>query len=480
MAGMTKDGFTIKRQNEVIRELRDGAVPIFQDLVPVGDVLDTSDSSTLGRLIGLYSLPLADLWEAAQQIYLSFDPNSAKGIALDNLVAYGGITRTPPTHTQSPVVFWGDPSTTILTGSGVRAIDNTLYSTLTTVVLDPISCIGAEFKLSSVSQGSTYSITVESSGNTITVSETAGSEDNITTILAKLYNQFSNGSAWLNISTTSESIIVELINIYDVLNASSSGIQLVKVKGRGVVESEDAGFHTQDAHTINNIATPILGWDSADNPVPATPGRDTETDDELRARFRDSKFIRAQNISDALYSALINIPAVEYAAIYENETDDYDATYDLPPHSFKPVVFGGNPVEIARAIWNNKPLGISSQGNTSETIKDSQGFTQTINFERPDYKDIYITITITTGDRFPQGGETQIKMAIVSYFQEFMGIGNDVIYSRLYTPINEVEGHQVTDLRIGISASPSGTSNIPINYNEIASIDTNNIIVNVS
>ena len=53
MAGVTNTGFVPKRLGEIITGLKESAVPIFQDLVPPGEAVDTSDTSTIGRLIRL-------------------------------------------------------------------------------------------------------------------------------------------------------------------------------------------------------------------------------------------------------------------------------------------------------------------------------------------------------------------------------------------------------------------------------------------
>jgi uncharacterized phage protein gp47/JayE len=57
-------------------------------------------------------------------------------------------------------------------------------------------------------------------------------------------------------------------------------------------------------------------------------------------------------------------------------------------------------------------------------------------------------------------------------------IGEDVLYSRLYTPINSsTEGFYVNSMTIGTSAAPVGTSNISVDYNEIVNISASNILV---
>lgn len=477
MAGMTEKGFTTKRQHEIISDGKSKAVEIFQDLVPPGDVVDTSDSSTIGRFIGLNSVPLADLWEAAQQVYLAFDPNSATGIPLDNLVMYAGLTRNPAFPTTATVVVWGDENTTILSGSVVRAIDNTFYDTITTISLTRDQNIGFRVGIPSVVSGETYGFIISLGNASTSITYEALPSDDATSILSELESQLS-AVAGITAAINSDSLVVEVEDIFVYMSVVPINMNILKIKSRTGVVNQEVGFKEQEANTINAIATPILGWDSVNNPFPAVPGGDIETDDELRLRFRNSKFIRAQNISDALYSALLDIDGVIDAAIYENESGTYDPVYDLPGHSFKPIVLGGNPIEIARAIWRNKPLGIASHGNTYETIEDSQGFQRDIYFERPVPQPIYITINLTVDGNFPANGADAIKNALISYFSEEFSIGEDVIYSRLYTPINSVQGHQVDSLYIGTSPSPTGTSNIPIAFNEIASLSTSNIVIN--
>ena len=220
----------------------------------------------------------------------------------------------------------------------------------------------------------------------------------------------------------------------------------------------------------------MLGWDSVNNPVAATPGEDRETDEQLRLRFRNGKFDRATNTLDAIYSALINLDNVSEVTIYENDTSVVDGN-GVPAHSFLPIVSGGLSTDIANAIWNNKPIGILSYGNTTVSISDVQGFPHDISFSRPDPVVVYISMDITTDVNFPPNGNDAIKSALIEYFQANFGTGDDVIYSRLYTPINSIVGHEVVSLTIGTSPAPVGTSNIVIAFDEIASLNTTNIII---
>lgn len=481
MAGLTDQGLTIKRQREVLTDLRDEAQVIFQDLVPPGDVVDTSDSSTLGRLTGLLSVPTADLWEAVQEVYLAFDPNSATGIALDNLVMYAGLTRNPPSVTTAMLLVWGNDGVFLPAfDSQVRSTDNNLYEIAVAVQFTKEQNNGFRFTVGSVTPGTVYSLTMTAENTTSTVSYTAVAGDTMNMVLGQLSSQLST-STYIDVSSVNGEVTVTTKDPYDFLSVVENNVTITKIRTRTEARNLEVGSIEQRANTITNIATPVLGWDSVTNPEDALIGRNEETDEELRIRFRDSKFLRAQNISDALYSGLLELDGVVSVSIYENEGSAYDPTYDLPGHSFKAVVLGGNLQEIGTVIWRNKPLGIASEGNTVVTIFDSQQFQREVRFDRPSSVRVYIDLTLTLRETtFPADGEQKIKEALIDYFRENFGIGNTVIYSRLFTPINTIPGHQVDSLLIGTNPSFLSASNILINYDEIASLSTEDIVITIS
>ena len=74
---------------------------------------------------------------------------------------------------------------------------------------------------------------------------------------------------------------------------------------------------------------------------------------------------------------------MEEVVIYENDTNTTNAQ-GVPAHSFMPILLGGVGSEIALKIWENKPMGIQSFGDTQVTIYDSQGYAHVIGHQRPD------------------------------------------------------------------------------------------------
>lgn len=478
MAGISEQGFAIKRLNEVVSDLRAKAVELFQDMVEPGDQVDTSDSALIGRLINTISPSLSDLWEAAQQDYAAFDPNTSMGVALDNLVAIGGLIRQEQTFSTAQVLLTGSTNTTIPFGRTIgSSVNQSQWTLIGPVVLTTTAASGASFSPLVVADNTLYSITYQSNTTTNTISYTSGVDATALSIIAGLLSvaNISHPSLVATINGTILSLArVDPFSIVDFTTSSNVGI--TKIQKLGEVRSTVAGPVAAETNSLTNILTAQLDWDGVTNVLPASLGRAVETDEELRARFRETKFERASSTVDAVYSALINIPSVEQVVVYENDTDVTDEM-GIPSHSFLPIVLGGLQDQIGQAIWENKPMGIRSFGDTVVVIYDTQGFAHNIAFKRPDPVPVYITMNLTKDSTYPGNGDSSIRSALIAFFENNLGIGDDVIYSRLYTPINSVPGHFVNSLFIGTSPNPTASDNIEIGFDQIATLSSLNIVI---
>lgn len=478
MAGISDQGFTIKRLNDIVSDLRAKAVELFQDLVEPGQQVDTSDSAALGRLINTISPSLADLWEAAQQDYAAFDPNTSTGIALDNLVALGGLTRQEQTFSTAQVILTGDTDTTIANNLTIgSSVDRSQWNLVAPITLSPVAASGASFTPLVVADSTLYSITYQGITTTNTINYTSGTGATAASIVAGLAGVVTTSHPSFSASINGSVLTLTRVDPFSVVDlTTSNNLGITKVQKIGEVKSSVSGPVGSEVNTLTNILTPQLGWDSVTNPLPASEGRDVETDEELRVRFRDTKFERASSTVDAVYSGLNDVEGVQQVVVYENDTDVTDAK-GIPSHSFMPIVLGGLSSEIGQSIWENKPMGIRSFGDTTVVIYDTQGFAHNIQFKRPEPVPIYITISLTKDSTYPGNGDDLIRSNLISYFQDNIGIGDDVIYSRLYTPINSVPGHYVNSLRIGTAPSPTGVVNIPISFDAIATLSSANILI---
>ena len=224
------------------------------------------------------------------------------------------------------------------------------------------------------------------------------------------------------------------------------------------------------AGSITQIDTPVFGWQTVTNAADATEGTNEETDAELRDRRSKSTQSAGQNLVDSLFGQLSNLDNVTSARVISNGTD-ITSPEGIPAHQFLSIVEGGLASDIADSIWLNTPQGILSYGNLTEQITDAQGFPQDVKFSRPTSIDIFFKVTVTTDSNYPGSGDGDIKDNILAFGDANYGIGEDVILSQFYTPINSVPGVVSIDLRIGFTASPTGTSNLTIDFDEISNYD---------
>lgn len=468
MAGVTNAGFVPKRFNEIITSLQENAKPIFQDLVKLGEEVDTSDTSTIGRLIGLIAPDLDEVWQSLQQVYQAFDPNSATGIALDNIVQYMGITRRIGRPTVLRASVWGLLGTTISQGQVIRGATPDRFVSTTALTFSAADMIGFSVSPNSIIEGQDCAFTFIVEEGVYTLTHTVLAGETVTDVLNAWKTQFDA------LALTRYSGYIESEKFYFVLKEYFAFVSLpntvnsivVDVKKRLTFNSEENGDIAAPIDTVTTILTPVFGWTSVSNEVSAEKGSTQETDEELRERFRISKAVRANNLAEALYSQLLELEDVSFVRVYENMTDAVDLK-GLPPHSFMAIVRGGSNSDIGEIVWNNKPLGIASEGNTTVTIRDSQNIERNVKFSRATEVPIYVNVTVKkVGNTFPNDGAEQIRQALVNYINDGAVFGEEIIYTRMFTPINSVPGHQVNVLEIGKTSITMGTSNITLNWDE--------------
>ena len=495
MAGLTPQGFTILQEADVVSILESRARTLFQDLVPAGDVVDTGQNTTLGRMIRLIAPSLADLWAAGQQDYDAFSIDGATGIALDNLCALGGIVRKKPLSSVVSVALEGTPGITVTAGSTISSPSTSKnFNILEDVLLNAESCFGIKLDVPTVANSTAYTLKFVKvpdslSEGTFTVTITSDSDATKAEILSAIKSAIDSSYSTL-FATESTSDGYLWITLKDkfqkVTFTSTSNLSFIKVRKLSSSACTETGPIEAALNTITSIKTPILGWDSVYNPASAVLGQDLESDEELRARFKVTKGVDGVNSFEAIYSALRSVDGVLAMALYENTADT--AGYPdgmsggptLPPHSIYAIVEGAETSQIAKAIWDNKPGGIDTFGGITTTVYDSETIPHSVSFDRPTPVDIYMELTIHTDDAFPQDGAAKIKQAIIDYMAATWSIGEDIEYSRLYTPINSIPGHYVVSFYIDTSASPAGTTNISIDYNEIFAISEANIDIAIA
>jgi hypothetical protein len=169
--------------------------------------------------------------------------------------------------------------------------------------------------------------------------------------------------------------------------------------------------------TSNSITIPktiVLGVVAINNPNAQTNiGEPFETDPILRYRRSRSLALNSMASLDAIYSNVINLDNVIDAVVYENDTSTINAD-GIPPKSVYVVVLGGSNIDVANSIFAHKTIGCGMHGDVSVEISTTQGRTQTIKFDRPQNKSLYISFDIKATHPSQSFNISGIKNYIIS------------------------------------------------------------------
>ena len=249
------------------------------------------------------------------------------------------------------------------------------------------------------------------------------------------------------------------------------------------VTAQQPGSISATVGTINQIYNPQVGWQTFSNTSAAVAGQATETDAALRIRQAASVATPALAVRDAIYAAIGAVNGVGRYTVYENPTASTDAN-GVPAHAIACVVEGGSVAAITSAIFLRKPPGLQTYGTTSYTQTSPLGLTSVINYFVLGQVNIYFAVTIKALPGYLSTTTADIISALVAYVKSLV-IGESVYVSQtsaIASMIGLPEGQTfyITDFRLGTAASPTGTSNIAIAYNQGANCAASNITVTVT
>jgi uncharacterized phage protein gp47/JayE len=475
---VSSTGFQKKTLTEIKVELETEFQNIF------GSGIDLDPTGPIGQIIGLLSKREADLWDGAQEIYTSRNPQEASGTSLDFIASENGLTRLDATKTRvENVLLYGDEGTVLTAGRKVRQENNTelLYELDTNITIEKANARFIAIEPDDPG-GAGEDFTVTLNGTLYTYTTSGG--DGKTEVVDGLIALIEAGSFLGSVNNNDD--VLDILDVDTDFSVSfTSNLTENSLASGGDFTADTEGSNTLPANTLTVIVTSVAGWDSVNNPEAGTTGRDQETDAEFRIR-RETAFLRGNATEDAIRTALVqDVEDVSAASVKSNRTlaTDIDGR---PPKSFEAVVQGGTDLEVAEKIWKVQPAGIQSYGNVSQNITDSEGTTQEIQFSRP--TEVYIWVKVqrdfNTEEDYPSNGDDLIKQAIVDWSLDITNIdvGVDVIRQRLTIPVYTVAGVGDIDITIDDTPNPGDTptyaeQNITISPREIAAFALSRIIV---
>lgn len=324
-------------------------------------------------------------------------------------------------------------------------------------------------------------------------------------IISALTGTFRDLGSPSNVDVTIGGVVGTVILAGKVIESPVDGSQwtidtTVTIGGGGTIAATAtntvSGATQADTGSITNIVDTVGGWQTVTNPNVATPGTDVQSDASLRLERALSVGGPGTNQIDSIIGVVFGVDDVRRVRVYENETDITQPVTGLTAHSLAVIVDGGVNEDIAQAIFSKRSTGVTQfQAGTPVNVnvqseKYPQQMTE-IKFSRPTYIDMIVTVTVQSDGSLPNDADDQITQAILNYtagslvepecgFNQLgFDIGEDVVLSRLYTPINSVIGSYGNSYVLGLTLQGGG-ANIAIDFDELSRWTDVNITVTIN
>lgn len=413
-----------------------------------GVAFETAVDSPNGLLISQLALSYNDLWELAQEIYSSLDPNQAVGAALDARAAFNGVSRKPALPcTVDAVLYTNGSSATIPAGSlAKRQRGNLNFALDETVTISRSACNELLIIDDGSSKNTEYVFHFTFGDVTL---NNATSASNLTVLASAV--ESAGGSATL----TERGLVVRPNGSLTVgVTGSMPSDFIIQSGANGKFTAVELGYQTCEIGELDTIAAAVSGWNAVYNYVSGVPGSDLESDESLRVRRAATARVRKSRATDpAIEAALLDVPGVSSAIVKSNRGFATDSE-GVPGKAFVSLVVGGNDNEIARCIYENQPSGIQSYGNTSVNITDSHGIEQQISFSRPTAVYLWVKVTYSLYSEEEFTGQQSIKDALVEWAEKEYTLGKDIISTRLNQGLYDVPGIGVATCAVAVTDSP--------------------------
>ncbi len=441
--GLTADGFVIKTFEIIRAEIEEELRGTFGASLPLGDGTD------LGKAVAIFAEREASVWELMEAVHNSQSPGAATGSRLEDLSALTGTLREKASSSLVTLALTGTAATVVpadsqasVTGSDERFStdeDATLIAATSWVALTAYALGDRVTNASRVYQCTVAGTSAGSGGPTTTDDAIV---DNTVT-----WRYLGEGTAIVDVGAT----------------AANTG-PIVGASG-----------------TIENIVTPVSGWESVINVLDADLGSDIETDESLRLRREDEIADAGNTTINAARACVLDVDNVTSARGFWNNTDTTDAD-GVPPHAVEFMVQGGEDQDIWDALLQTCIAGgIQTHGDEIGTSTDSEGTVHTVAFSRPEEIEIYHELVIEyDASLYPSDGDDQVKAAIVLY-GDAQSTGRDATPRAATAAAMGVTG--VTDVTTSeVGLSPGGVADTPvvITSRQLAVYDTSRIALTSS
>lgn len=479
MARLTDNGLEWDKFGVSYSTLQQIARTKFASLLEDGETLSTDESSILGRVLGIIADTDSSQEELIFQMYSSFDPEQAEGIYLEKLVyLFAGIKRKQPTPAIAGLMLRGSLGVTVAEASNVsNTKTGDVFATDNSVTFSQSNANGVVLDVGAVLSGSILSLNyseIDSLNQYPPITVVAGELDTSISIARTLVQTINATSSVISAFLDQDNAVhVKFINFNKIGNFSTSGnLDVVQSYQPVTATSRTFSAVIQSVNDLNVIQSPVLGWFEVYNPYDSIASTELESDAELRERYKFSKSLIQTGNREAMCTALYSLSGVRYVNVQENIQDI--AFEGRSAHGIVVTVLGGDEQDIAKAVDSYRAFAYTD-GTIEVGLFDINGTPYSVRFNRPEIVPIKVKLSLTTDTNvFPTDGMLRIQNALIDYISK-LNVGEDVVWSKLFTPINTVNGQSVNTLQIGKVGGSLGTETIVIEHNQLASLSFENI-----
>lgn len=380
-----------------------------------GDGIDLDDSQTPGMLAGVLSEVDDTLEKLAQGVYNSFFVLKSSGANLDDLAAELEVYRKPAVNAYVDLQIDGY----VDPDSPTIIPEETQFST-------PDGQVFSTMADTTITQQASY---VDSGGNTQPLKDDDG---------------------------------------------NALGRQIVQA-----VAIETGTASNVMPNTIINPEDSIDGFYAVTNPSAATGGGDPETDDELRQRVLANRLNTPNSTPNGIQTAIKNLSGVTDVRLINNNTMRADS-YGNPAKSVHLYVIGGADADIIQTYFDYLPPQSNTIGSVMGTATDIGGRHHIVAFDRAETVPVFIKVDIHIDDtKFDtDNGPASIRTNIVNYF-DTLGMGDKVLYSKLFAPAYSPVGVTDVTLTLGTSLDKLTEADVSVSDFQLAVTNSANIAVNI-
>lgn len=409
-----------------------------------------TDDSLAGLLRSVIAERSLEFEKLLEDVYYSRTLNGAEGIALDDAASYYGFTRRGPqpssgvahvefvdngsnlgTSIDTSYAFAASNGLTYTVSSG-----GTLNQNITGAIIDTnqLAAGDYEFFITNVIAGGVSNQTIRLTG--ITGSEIEAF--NIELIAFILNNTEGNissvfqdsGIVYVGYGSTED-----FIGLAQPVYFESADLPTGFTWWSGFdVTADISGFNPLEAGGITGLSPAFPGYTSATSTVDFSPGSENETDAEFRFRIQTSQARTPVGTRDRIVEAINAVDNVEGVRIYDNPTPA--DTAEAPALTFNAIVRGGIAYDVAKAIYDSKPIGRNTSGTTVINIPTADGETEEVRYTRASESQYDLRVTYVSNNTNPLNArELQAIRDNVDQILENQPIGQSVTNAQLESAV---------------------------------------------